>query len=51
MSMRVLGVSIITDACLPDALQAVDMARIIAIAAAAEPDLTRLVSAVLERMS
>jgi purine-nucleoside phosphorylase len=51
MSMRVLGVSIMTDACLPDALQAVDMARIIAIAAAAEPDLTRLVSAVLERMS
>ncbi len=51
MSMRVLGVSIITDACLPDALQAVDVAHIIAIAAAAEPDLTRLVSAVLERMS
>ncbi len=51
MSMRVLGVSIITDACLPDALKAVDVAHIIAIAAAAEPDLTRLVSAVLERMS
>ena len=51
MSMRVLGVSIITDACLPDALQAVDVAHIIATAAAAEPDLTRLVSAVLERMS
>lgn len=51
MSMRVLGVSIITDACLPDALQAVDVEHIIATAAAAEPDLTRLVSAVLERMS
>ena len=51
MSMRVLGVSIITDACLPDALQAVDVAHIIATAAAAEPDLTRLVSAVLERLS
>ena len=51
MSMRVLGVSIITDACLPDALKAVDVAHIIATAAAAEPDLTRLVSAVLERMS
>ncbi len=51
MTMRVLGVSIITDACLPDALQAVDVAQIIATAAAAEPDLTRLVSAVLERMS
>ena len=51
MSMRVLGVSIITDSCLPDALRAVDVAHIIATAAAAEPDLTRLVSAVLERMS
>ncbi|TDJ19637.1 MAG: purine-nucleoside phosphorylase [Gammaproteobacteria bacterium] len=51
MSMRVLGVSIITDACLPDALKVVDVAHIIATAAAAEPDLTRLVSAVLERMS
>ncbi len=51
MSMRVLGVSIITDACLPDALEPVDMTQIIATAAAAEPDLTRLVSAVLERMA
>jgi purine-nucleoside phosphorylase len=51
MGMRVLGVSIITDACLPDALQPVDVAQIIATAAAAEPDLTRLVRAVLERMA
>ncbi len=50
MSMRVLGLSIITDACLPDALEPVDVTQIIATAAAAEPDLTRLVSAVLERM-
>ena len=51
MGIGVLGISIITDACLPDALQPVDVAQIIATAAAAEPDLTRLVSAVLERMS
>lgn len=51
MSMRVLGISIITDACLPDALEPVDVTQIIATAAAAEPDLTRLVSAVLERMA
>ncbi len=51
MGLGVLGISIITDACLPDALQPVDVAQIIATAAAAEPDLTRLVSAVLERMS
>ena len=51
MSMRVLGISIITDACLPDALEPVDVTQIIATAAAAEPELTRLVSAVLERMA
>ena len=51
MGMGVLGISIITDACLPDALEPVDVAQIIATAAAAEPDLTRLVNAVLERMS
>ncbi len=51
MSMRVLGISIITDACLPDALEPVDVTQIIATAAAAEPDLTRLVSAVLQRMA
>ncbi len=50
MGMRVLGISIITDACLPDALKPVDIAQIIATAGAAEPDLTRLVTAVLERM-
>ena len=49
MGMRVLGISIITDACLPDALKPVDIAQIIATAGAAEPDLTRLVTAVLER--
>ncbi len=50
MGMRVLGISIITDACLPDALKPVDIAQIIATAGAAEPDLTRLVTAVLGRM-
>jgi purine-nucleoside phosphorylase len=50
MGMRVLGVSIVTDSCLPDALEPVDVSQIIATAAAAEPNLTKLVSAVLERM-
>ncbi len=50
MSMRVLGISIITDACLPDALEPADIEAIIAIAQRAEPDLTRLVATVLERM-
>ena len=47
MGMRVLGVSIITDACLPDALEPVDVSRIIAAAGAAEPHLTRLIERVV----
>jgi len=49
--MRVLGVSIITDECFPDALEPADVERIIATAQKAEPDLTRLVTGVLERMN
>ena len=42
--------SIITDACLPDALEPANVATIIATAKRAEPDLTRLVTGVLERV-
>jgi purine-nucleoside phosphorylase len=48
--MRALGVSIITDMCLPDALEPADIDKIIATAQTAEPSLTKLVSGVLERM-
>jgi purine-nucleoside phosphorylase len=48
--MRVLGFSIITDACLPDALEPVDLATIIAAAGRAEPKLTALVRGVVERL-
>jgi purine-nucleoside phosphorylase len=48
--MRVLGVSIITDACLPDALEEADIATIIATAGRAEPNLTQLVEGVVSRM-
>jgi purine-nucleoside phosphorylase len=48
--MRVLGISIITDACLPDALEPADITRIIATAQKAEPSLTALVRGVLERI-
>ena len=48
--MRVLGVSIITDQCLPDALEPADIPTIIATASAAEPSLTRLITTVLERI-
>jgi purine-nucleoside phosphorylase len=48
--MRVIGISIITDQCLPDALEAADIGRIIATAGRAEPQLTRLISTLVERM-
>jgi purine-nucleoside phosphorylase len=47
--MRVLGLSIVTDMCLPDALEPATLERIIAAANDAEPNLTALVRAVLER--
>jgi len=46
--MRVLGVSIITDLCMPDALEPADINEIIKVAGEAEPKLTRLISRVLE---
>ncbi len=48
--MRVIGISIITDQCLPDALEPADIARIIATAGRAEPQLTRLVAALVGRL-
>jgi purine-nucleoside phosphorylase len=49
--MRVVGISIITDQCLPDALEPADIGRIIATAARAEPQLTRLITTLVERLS
>jgi purine-nucleoside phosphorylase len=48
--MRVLGISIITDRCLPDALEPATVEQIIAVANRAEPSLTQLVRGVLERL-
>ena len=48
--MRVLGISIITDQCLPDALEPATLEKIIAVANGAEPRLTALVRGVLERL-
>jgi purine-nucleoside phosphorylase len=45
--MRVVGFSIVTDMCLPDALEPADVPKIIAIANAAEPNLRALVKGVL----
>jgi purine-nucleoside phosphorylase len=48
--MRVLGLSIITDMCLPDSLEPASLDKILAVARGAEPNLTALVRGVLERM-
>jgi purine-nucleoside phosphorylase len=48
--MRTVGISIITDQCLPDALEPADIGRIIATAGRAEPHLTRLVTTLVERL-
>jgi purine-nucleoside phosphorylase len=49
--MRVLGLSIITDMCLPDALEPATLEKIVAVANTAEPRLTALVRGVLERLT
>ena len=48
--MRVLGISVITDACLPDALEPAEIGRIIEAARGAEPALARLITRVVERL-
>jgi purine-nucleoside phosphorylase len=45
--MRVVGFSIVTDMCLPDALKPANVEEIIAVANAAEPKLRKLVKGVL----
>jgi purine-nucleoside phosphorylase len=48
--MRVLGFSMITDMCLPDSLEPATLDKILAVARAAEPNLTALVRGVMERI-
>jgi len=47
-AMRTVGFSVITDMCLPDALEVANVQKIIAIANDAEPRLTTLLTGVLE---
>lgn len=49
--MRVLGISTVTDGCLPDALKPAHLEEIIAVANAAEPRLGALVRGVVEQMT
>jgi purine-nucleoside phosphorylase len=48
--MRVLGFSIVTDLCLPDALHPVVIEEILAVAAEAEGKLRRLVGGLIGRL-
>jgi purine-nucleoside phosphorylase len=48
--MRVLGVSVVTDQCLPETLEPASLGRILAVAAEAEPRLTALVTDVVGRL-
>jgi purine-nucleoside phosphorylase len=48
--MRVLGISIITDECFPDSLEAVDVETIIRVAGEAEPKMTRVIRDTIGRL-
>ena len=48
--LRVLGFSIVTDICLPDALEPVDIQKILAVAAKGGEKLSRLIPKVFERL-
>jgi purine-nucleoside phosphorylase len=48
--MKVLGISIVTDSCLPDALEPAKVEEIIRVANEAEPKLTQLIKSVVARL-
>ncbi len=50
MGMRVLGFSILTDECFPDALKPVTLEEVIAVAKKAEPKMTAVMKEVVKRM-
>lgn len=50
MGMDVLGMSVITDECFPDALEPVNIEDILEAAAMAEPKMTKVIIKVLERL-
>jgi purine-nucleoside phosphorylase len=50
MGMDVLGISVITDECFPDALEPVDIEDVLSAAAMAEPKMTQVIINVLERL-
>ena len=50
MSMEVLGISVITDECFPDALEPVVIEDVLEAAGMAEPKMTQVITGVLEKL-
>ncbi|HKK45068.1 MAG TPA: purine-nucleoside phosphorylase [Balneolaceae bacterium] len=50
MGMEVLGISVITDECFPDALEPIDIEQVLEAAGMAEPKMTRVIMGVLEKL-
>ncbi len=50
MGMDVLGISVITDECFPDALEPVDIEKVLKAAGEAEPDMTEVITGVLQQL-
>ncbi|NGP87311.1 purine-nucleoside phosphorylase [Fodinibius halophilus] len=50
MSMEVLGISVITDECFPDALEPVNIEEVLEAAGIAEPQMTQVITGVLKRL-
>ncbi|PAU95261.1 purine-nucleoside phosphorylase [Aliifodinibius salipaludis] len=50
MGMDVLGISVITDECFPDALEPVDIEKVLEAAGEAEPAMTEVITGVLQEL-
>jgi purine-nucleoside phosphorylase len=50
LGMDVLGISVITDECFPDALEPVSIEEVLEAAGMAEPQMTEIITGVLERL-
>lgn len=50
MGMDVLGISAVTDECLPDALEPIDIEKVLKAAEIAQPKMTQVITGVLERL-
>ena len=48
--LRVLGISVVSDSCLPDALKPVNIEELLRVSASAEPKLTHLVEKIIDQL-